>query len=179
MVDQVDGKCYVRHKKDIENMEQWKDENDRWWMNEQVSNDVDPEGGIRQPDLSPLPSLNYAEQTERYLANQANRRDNFLRNFEKLRGLDMFAGCGGLSNGIHQSGVAKTCWAVEFSEAGCVTLSKNFPDAKIYNLDANVFLDRAIRLGNGEELSPLRDCHGNVIPEPPRRGEVEFIWGGM
>jgi DNA (cytosine-5)-methyltransferase 1 len=33
---------------------------------------------------------------------------------EPLRTLDVFAGCGGLSLGLHQSGVAKSEWAIEF-----------------------------------------------------------------
>jgi hypothetical protein len=179
LVDQIDGKCYVRHRKDIENLEQWKEERDRFWVSEQVAHDIDPLGTIRRRDLSPLPFLEYAEQTEKDLVTQAKRIGVFLKKFKELRGLDVFAGAGGLGLGIHRSGTAKTCWAVEFSEAGCVSLHKNFPGAKIYNLDANVFLDRAIRLENGEVLPPLLDCHGNIIPDPPRKGEIEFIWGGM
>lgn len=32
-----------------------------------------------------------------------------------LRCMDVFAGCGGLSEGLHQAGVAETKWAVSFT----------------------------------------------------------------
>ena len=31
--------------------------------------------------------------------------------------LDIFSGCGGLSEGLHQSGVANTKWAIELEDA--------------------------------------------------------------
>lgn len=31
---------------------------------------------------------------------------------ESLKCMDVFAGCGGLSNGLHQAGIAETKWAV-------------------------------------------------------------------
>ena len=31
-----------------------------------------------------------------------------------MASLDIFAGCGGLSEGMHQAGVAKTKWAIEY-----------------------------------------------------------------
>ena len=47
----------------------------------------------------------------------------------KLRSLDIFAGCGGLSQGLHDSGVAETRWAVEVFE----------PAAKAFKLNNKVF----------------------------------------
>jgi len=178
LADQIDGKCHVRHRKDIENLDQWKAENDHFWVSEQVSDGLDPEGVIRKADLSPLPSLEYAKETENDLKARESRMKAFWKHFEKLRGLDMFAGAGGLSGGFDKSGITKTLWAVEFSEAGCVTLCSNLPDAKVYFVDANEFLDRAIHLEKGEKLPPWLDCHGNLIPDPPKRGEVQFILGG-
>jgi hypothetical protein len=101
---------------------------------------------IRKADLSPLPSLEHAKQTENDLKARESRMKAFWMHFEKLRGLDMFAGAGGLSSGFDKSGITTTLWAVEFSEAGCVSLCSNLPDAKVYFIDANEFLDRAIRL---------------------------------
>ncbi|KFQ36208.1 DNA (cytosine-5)-methyltransferase 1, partial [Mesitornis unicolor] len=34
----------------------------------------------------------------------------------KLRTLDVFSGCGGLSEGFHQAGVSETLWAIEMWE---------------------------------------------------------------
>jgi len=176
--DQIDGKCHVRLEKDIKELDKWKEEPDRWWVSKQVPKDLDPRGVIRRKDLSPFLSLAYAKQTEEDLTAQHSRMERFRKLFPKLRALDMFAGGGGMSIGVDRTGIAETLWVVEFSEAGCATLRQNLHGAKVYNTDGNVFLDRAIRLHDGEILEPLRDCHGDLIPDPPRKGEVEIIFGG-
>jgi hypothetical protein len=180
MVDQLDGKCYVRHQKDIEDMEMYKDENDRFWVADKVADEIHPGGVISRRDLTPLPpnEFKYAEKTEIKLTAQANRVKSFLKNTKKLRGLDIFAGAGGLSLGMHMSDAVETLWAFEFSEAACESLRKNLPNAKVYNVDANTLLERAILLENGEKLPPLLDCLGNLVPDLPRQDEVDIIFGG-
>lgn len=39
-------------------------------------------------------------------------------------------------------------------------------------------LERAKSLDNGETLPPLFDTDGNIIPDLPHQGEVDFIFGG-
>ena len=39
--------------------------------------------------------------------------------------MDIFAGCGGLSQGLHDSGVADTRWAVEIFEPAANAFAKN------------------------------------------------------
>ena len=44
------------------------------------------------------------------------KEDGALPKVKPLQSLDIFAGCGGLSHGLHQSGVAETKWAIECHE---------------------------------------------------------------
>jgi hypothetical protein len=178
--DQIDGKCYVRHRQDIDDLEKYKDEDDCFWVADKVSDEVDPKGVIRHRDLRPLPSweLKSLPRHDIHLTVERKRIEDFHRSGKKLRGLDIFSGAGGLSMGMHLSGSVETLWAFEYSEAACRTYKKNFPKAQVYNVDANILLDRAIRRGNGEEMEPLYDCHGEPVPDLPKKGEVDFVYGG-
>ena len=46
---------------------------------------------------------------------------------EPLKTLDIFAGCGGLSEGLHQSGVADTHWAIECEPSAAQAFRLNNP----------------------------------------------------
>jgi DNA (cytosine-5)-methyltransferase 1 len=54
--------------------------------------------------------------------------------------LDIFAGCGGLSEGLHQSGAADSKWAIEVDEIAAKAYALNFPDATVFTDDCNVLL---------------------------------------
>ncbi|KAE9380648.1 S-adenosyl-L-methionine-dependent methyltransferase [Stipitochalara longipes BDJ] len=162
--------CYVRHCRDIENLDCWKDQPDRFWVDLQVDEMIDPLSKIRPRDLVPLKKLEYSKNTEKELALQHKRRENFRKTGKKLRGLDIFAGAGGLSRGMHLSGAVKTVCAIERDRAACQIYKQNFPGVTVLNADANVLLDRAIRRENGEELEPLYDGDGELIPDLPRPG---------
>lgn len=58
----------------------------------------------------------------------------------KLKALDVFAGCGGLSEGLHQSGVAETLWAVEQDSDAARAFKQNNPNATVFTEDCNVLL---------------------------------------
>ena len=63
---------------------------------------------------------------------------------ELLKTLHIFAGCGGLSEGLHQSGVAKTCWAIECEPTAAQAFRLNNPDAAVFTDDCNALLKMAI-----------------------------------
>lgn len=63
---------------------------------------------------------------------------------EPLRTLDIFAGCGGLSEGLHQSGIAKTMWAIECEPTAAQAFRLNNPDATVFTDDCNTILKLAI-----------------------------------
>ncbi|XP_014253428.1 DNA (cytosine-5)-methyltransferase 1-like [Cimex lectularius] len=85
-----------------------------------------------------------------------------------LRCLDVFAGCGGLSEGLHQSGVAETKWAIEKEEAAANAFRLNNLSATVFSDDCNHLLKLVM---NGE----LKTDKGQKLPQ---KGEVELLCGG-
>lgn len=85
-----------------------------------------------------------------------------------LRTLDVFAGCGGLSEGLRQSGYTREMWAIEMDKSASSSYQANFKNALVFNEDCNDLLMRAIR---GDEFSG----GGKRIPKP---GEVDVVVGG-
>lgn len=63
---------------------------------------------------------------------------------ERLRSLDVFAGCGGLSEGLHQSGVADSHWAIEKEEPAANAFKLNNPKATVFTEDCNLLLKLAM-----------------------------------
>ncbi len=57
-----------------------------------------------------------------------------------LRCLDVFAGCGGLSLGLDQSGATESKWAIEFEPRAAEAFKLNFPDVAISTDDCNIIL---------------------------------------
>ncbi|XP_066590215.1 DNA (cytosine-5)-methyltransferase 1-like isoform X2 [Prorops nasuta] len=87
---------------------------------------------------------------------------------KKMRTLDIFAGCGGLSEGLHQSGIAENRWAIEKEEAAAYAYKLNNPEATVFSEDCNVLLRKAI---NGD----FKDDAGQRLPQ---KGDVELLCGG-
>lgn len=85
-----------------------------------------------------------------------------------LRTLDVFAGCGGLSAGLHQSGVAECRWAIENVEAAAHAYSMNNKNCIVFNEDCNALLKDAMS-GATHSAGGLR---------LPMQGEVEILCGG-
>ena len=57
-----------------------------------------------------------------------------------MKTMDIFAGCGGLSEGMHQAGVADTRWAVEYEAPAADAFQLNNPEAKVFCNNCNVLL---------------------------------------
>ncbi|CAH9125545.1 unnamed protein product [Cuscuta epithymum] len=103
-----------------------------------------------------------------------------------LTTLDIFAGCGGLSEGLEKSGVSVTKWAIESEETAAESFKLNHPDAITIVNDCNMVL-RDIMMANGDandciptsEVHSLASKHDNKeIKHMPRPGEVDLIIGG-
>ncbi|KAL7183401.1 hypothetical protein ACSBR2_025745 [Camellia fascicularis] len=58
----------------------------------------------------------------------------------RLATLDIFAGCGGLSDGLRKSRVSLTKWAIEYEEAAGEAFNLNHPDALMIVNNCNVIL---------------------------------------
>ncbi|WZN58936.1 DNA (cytosine-5)-methyltransferase [Chloropicon roscoffensis] len=109
-------------------------------------------------------------------------------NLKKLATLDIFAGCGGLSEGMHQAGAAETKWAIEFEDAAAKSFELNHKGAVVYNKNCNALLVGCIRNQNLVEfLAPNVDMEAlkqwdemdkKSQDALPKKGEVDFICGG-
>jgi len=78
--------------------------------------------------------------------------------------LDIFAGCGGLSRGLHESGVTQHKWAIEFWPPSAEAFKKNNPECEVLNAECNGLLSKAM---TGEK--------GTKMPE---KGQVDILVGG-
>ncbi|GAA0163095.1 DNA methyltransferase [Lithospermum erythrorhizon] len=104
----------------------------------------------------------------------------------RLVTLDIFAGCGGLSEGLHQSGVSTTKWAIEYDEAAGEAFKLNHPDSLVFVNNCNVILravmqkcgdiDDCISTTEAAELEAKLDKE--VVDNLPLPGQVDFINGG-
>ncbi|TEY71700.1 hypothetical protein BOTCAL_0088g00340 [Botryotinia calthae] len=97
---------------------------------------------------------------------------------KNLNALDIFSGAGGSSQGLHESGVIGTTYAIESDTAACETFKKNFPDAIVYNYDANKFLERVMNINAGHVEGISYDTAGNVMSKMPAKGDIDMIVGG-
>ena len=86
----------------------------------------------------------------------------------KLRCLDIFAGAGGLSLGLHQSGVSTTNWAIEVNPSAAQAYQLNNPDCTVFSEDCNKILS----------LARSGVSHTEQGQKVPMRGEVDLLCGG-
>ncbi|MQL91974.1 hypothetical protein Taro_024602 [Colocasia esculenta] len=104
----------------------------------------------------------------------------------RLVTLDIFAGCGGLSEGLQKSGVSITKWAIEYDQAAGEAFSRNHAETAMFIHNCNVIL-RAImdKCGDGDECistAEATELAGQLSEEKlnnlPLPGNVDFINGG-
>ncbi|CAN7976045.1 unnamed protein product, partial [Ixodes persulcatus] len=91
-----------------------------------------------------------------------------FRSEPRLRTLEAFAGCGGISCGLEAVGVSDTLWAIESLEVAARAFSLNFPKATVFVQDCNSFLKEVLE---GQETN----AKGQKFP---KKGEVDFLCGG-
>lgn len=107
-----------------------------------------------------------------------DERRTYKRDHVPLRMMELFAGAGGLSTGLEQSGFTKSYWAVELSPSAAATFQANHDDAIVYNEDTNICLLSALDEAAGKPgryLKTVKDGK-RLMPRP---GEVDFIAGGF
>uniref|UniRef100_A0A5B6YSJ6 DNA (cytosine-5)-methyltransferase n=1 Tax=Davidia involucrata TaxID=16924 RepID=A0A5B6YSJ6_DAVIN len=103
----------------------------------------------------------------------------------RLATLDIFSGCGGLSEGLQQSGASITKWAIEYEEAAGDAFKLNHPDSLMFINNCNVIL-RAVmeKCGDADdcistpEAAELAASLGEELDNLPLPGQVDFINGG-
>ncbi|KAL0348175.1 UNVERIFIED_CONTAM: DNA (cytosine-5)-methyltransferase 1B [Sesamum angustifolium] len=104
----------------------------------------------------------------------------------RLSTLDIFAGCGGLSEGLEQSGVSFAKWAIEYEEAAGDAFKLNHPGSLVFVNNCNVILraimqkcgdaDDCISTAEAAELAASLDQ--TEVDNLPLPGQVDFINGG-
>ncbi|BBN15236.1 DNA (cytosine-5)-methyltransferase 1 [Marchantia polymorpha subsp. ruderalis] len=103
-----------------------------------------------------------------------------------LATLDIFAGCGGLSEGLHQSGVSETKWAIEYDREAAEAFKLNHPSSEVFCDNCNVVLraimerggdlDDCVSTPEADDLcSKMEEIKKSKLPIP---GEVDFVNGG-
>ena len=136
-------------KNNQENLEQ-EEEEDRWFFRKWYRSDC------KQFEQPPLPAQRLSHSVP-----------PLYKTVQKLRCLDIFAGCGGLSLGLDQSGVANTNWAIEKKKEAAEAFKLNNPDCVVFTEDCNDFL-RAAKSGMAENSEGQRF---------PVKGEVDLLCG--
>ncbi|TVU44569.1 hypothetical protein EJB05_04014 [Eragrostis curvula] len=103
-----------------------------------------------------------------------------------LTTLDIFAGCGGLSEGLQQSGASLTKWAVEYEDPAGEAFGENHPEAVVFVENCNVILkaimdkcgDADDCISTSEAAERAEKLSDEKVKNLPVPGEVEFINGG-
>ncbi|XP_073041040.1 DNA (cytosine-5)-methyltransferase 1B-like isoform X1 [Primulina eburnea] len=104
----------------------------------------------------------------------------------RLTSLDIFAGCGGLSEGLQQSGVSFTKWAIEYDEAAGDAFKLNHPEASVFVSNCNVILRAVMQkcgdaddcISTPEATELAASLNQEDVDNLPLPGQVDFINGG-
>ncbi|XP_072458541.1 DNA (cytosine-5)-methyltransferase 1-like [Notamacropus eugenii] len=102
------------------------------------------------------------------VAVEPSERETVDIKLPKLRTLDVFSGCGGLSEGFHQAGISETLWAIEMWEPAAQAFRMNNPESTVFTEDCNALLKLVM---SGEKTNSL----GQKLPQ---KGDVEMLCGG-
>ncbi|KAK7034044.1 hypothetical protein VNI00_012475 [Paramarasmius palmivorus] len=169
----IDGKCYARHLVNQATIADWIKNDDHWYLNEKENEDG---------DLVHLKSKHF-KVCDHCLSERESELREFKDNLKgngRLRGLELFSGAGGLGTGMNLSGFVDTRWAAEFSPAAASSYRENHPNTEVYCQDVNLLLKHAIETREGKDPKPLISNFKSreKCPEMPRRGDVDFIFGG-
>ncbi|CAG9466599.1 unnamed protein product [Pedinophyceae sp. YPF-701] len=134
-------------------------------------------------DLTEVPELPPVEFID---AKECLVRPEDVPAAQRLKTLDIFAGCGGLSAGFDASGATETKWAIEYERSAAKAFERNYPDATMFAENCNVVLLRAM-----EKAGCMDECHApepnrkaaegfpaELVDKLPKPGEVDFVCGG-
>ncbi|KAG1798810.1 hypothetical protein EV424DRAFT_1440198 [Suillus variegatus] len=176
--DNIRGQCFVIHEIDDTAIDAWVTHGDQGYYVNECADSLD----VRAfDDLNPWSGNEFRHCVQCHKEHKANlvRRAQQLQRFGPLRGLELFAGAGGLGTGLDMSGFVETRYAVGFSPGAARTYKQNHPNVTVYNQCMNVCLQHAIDVADGKNSRPLQALGDKKrLPSIPKLGEVDFIYGG-
>jgi len=153
--DTIEGRCYVRSAQG-DKLEAWCEEGpDRWIFRKSY-------------DSSEKTCADIPKEAKSFGEELGEEIPTFPTFKKRLVSLDIFAGCGGLSQGLHDAGVAETRWAVEIYAPAANAFQLNNKDSTVFTDDCNLLLKNVI---DGEVCNEKNQQY-------PKRGEVELLCGG-
>ncbi|CAH8337110.1 unnamed protein product [Eruca vesicaria subsp. sativa] len=192
--DALKGKCEVRKKNDMPSGCEYP-VLDNIFFCEQI---YDPsKGSVKQLPLNIKPKFSTIKDDDALLRKKKGKgiesetdssidKPGEVPKEMRLATLDIFAGCGGLSQGLEQAGVSETKWAIEYEKPAGEAFRKNHPETKVFVDNCNVILraimekcgdqDECISTAEADELAAkLDEDQKRTLPVP---GQVDFINGG-
>jgi DNA (cytosine-5)-methyltransferase 1 len=174
----IEGICRVEHKDDIADLDFFKDQADYFYVDQITRKELDCE------NMRPLGTNEHkvckacTAKFKRQLGDICAFVQHIQASNQKLRAMDIFSGCGGITVGMDQTGVVDTRWAIEFDSSAAMTFKRNHPNAIAYNQCANLLLQRAIEQHDGKDSEVLQDFQEKDVPAMPAPGDVDFIYCG-
>ncbi|KIJ27818.1 hypothetical protein M422DRAFT_37561, partial [Sphaerobolus stellatus SS14] len=166
----IEGKCFVQEKGIVQD----NDISDHFYVDRQSKElHIQQIGDLRHlhETLETCDKCPTAKQQHRTLY-------SFHKANSKLKAMELFAGAGGLSTGLEQSGFIKSHWAVELCPRAAATFQANHPDAIVYNADTNECLRTIIESNEHKPPKPVKTVNHGKYCMPPK-GEVDLISGGF
>ncbi|KAF9246401.1 hypothetical protein BU15DRAFT_70495 [Melanogaster broomeanus] len=175
--EDLQGICYVVHKRDTAAIDEWVKHDDHYYVNQQASSpNVESLNDLENWPKNEYRCCKKCRGERQELLEQQNR---LLERHGPLRGLELFSGAGGLGTGFNLSGFVETRWAIEFSPSAARTYQRNHPNSIVYNQCTNLCLQHAIDTLEHKNPKPLLSLDSNKpLPPMPKQGEVDFIYGG-
>jgi hypothetical protein len=128
----LEGKCTVKHIDDIDDLSAFKDLDDTFYVADKLSSRTSNREAhlISEVERLDHAAFSFSTVTESEFNQEQERLNTFMSEARKLRGMDIFAGAGGLTIGLDRAGAVKTEWAIEFSSAATLALKSNLPNVK-------------------------------------------------
>jgi len=138
------------------------------------------EVGAPPKDMAPPPAAMAKKKASSGSASEASDEIH-------LKTLDIFAGCGGLSEGMRQAGAARSLWAIEYEPDAAEAFRVNHPGTHVFNANCNVILRRCMAKAGlpdkdaiaspeaEEQAAAMAESEVDALPLP---GQVDFICGG-
>ncbi|KAI9736586.1 MAG: hypothetical protein M1818_006097 [Claussenomyces sp. TS43310] len=145
--ERLDGRCFVRHLCQIEDLDAYRALDDTFYVKDKVKASVARERNrVRLNDLESLDFCEFecSSDNDKSFREGLESVEAFMTHGVKLPAMDVFSGLGAFTRGLDQDGVSYTIGAVEWDPAAARTFTLNKPEAQMYNHDANVLLQRAI-----------------------------------